>query len=33
MIEDNNERKKCIYMYNWVTLLYSRNGQNTVNQP
>ena len=24
--------KKCIYIYNWITLLYSRNLHNKVNQ-
>ena len=25
-------KKECLYVYNWVTLLYSRDWQNTVNQ-
>ena len=24
--------KECVYMYNWITLLYSGNYLNTVNQ-
>ena len=30
-MEEDNVRKR-IYLYDWVTLLYSRNWQNTVNQ-
>ena len=26
-------KKKCIHMYDWVTLLYSRHWHNSVNQP
>ena len=29
---EGDTRKKCIYMYAWVTLLYSRNWHNIVNQ-
>ena len=29
--EENLERSGCVYIYNWITLLYSRN-DNTVNQ-
>ena len=25
-------KKECIYMYNWITLLYSRNLYNIINQ-
>ena len=28
----NMKKNWCVYMYNWVTLLYSRNYYNTVNQ-
>ena len=28
----NHNGKECIYMYNWITLLYSRNLHNIVNQ-
>ena len=29
--DKDSVRKKCIYMYDWVTMLYSRNWHNTVN--
>ena len=29
---EKNIKKECIYVFNWVTLLYSRNKHNTVNQ-
>ena len=28
----NHNGKKCVYIYNWITLLYSRNLHNNVNQ-
>ena len=30
--EKNLKENGCVYMYNWITLLYSRNYHNTVNQ-
>ena len=32
MVEDNVSKRMYIYVCDWVTLLYSRNGQNIVNQ-
>ena len=29
MMEDNVRKRMYMCMYDWVTLLYSRNGQNT----
>ena len=29
----NHNGKECIYVYNWVILLYSRDWSNTVSQP
>ena len=32
LMEDNVKKRMCIYMFNWVTLLYSKNWQNIVSQ-
>ena len=32
MWEKNLKENECEYMYNWITLLYSRNYDNIVNQ-
>ena len=29
---EKNIKKECLYVYNWVTLLYSRDWHNIVNQ-
>ena len=33
MMEDNVRKIVYVYMYDWATLLYSRNWDNTINQP
>ena len=33
MQEKNLKKNECVYMYNWITLLYSRNYYNIVNEP
>ena len=30
--EKNLKKNGCVYVYNWITLLYSRNYHNIVNQ-
>ena len=32
MTDDNMRKRMYVYIYDWVTLLYSRNWHNTVNQ-
>ena len=32
MWENNLKENGCVFMYNWITSLYSRNNHNIVNQ-
>ena len=32
MVEDNMRKRVCVFIYDWVTSLYSRNWHNIVNQ-
>ena len=31
-VGEESEKEWCVYIYNWITLLYSRNYHNMVNQ-